>query len=131
MLQDSSSNKKMIENEAVFRKQNEKVQKDFDKLKQIAKEDGQDNLAKEPETPLYFYCECSDENCRQRIQLDLAEHTKIHKNRRAFVVKPGHQVGNIERVVEERLDYNIVEKFTMPPESPGKLNPTAVNNSTI
>jgi 16S rRNA C1402 (ribose-2'-O) methylase RsmI len=123
------SERRMVENEAIFRESNEKLQKTFNKLKQIAKEDGQEHLVEELDTALEFYCECSDENCYKRVKLTLSEHTRIHKNRSRFTVIGGHEVDSIEKVIEKKPDYYIVEKYSDPPESPGTLNATSVDNS--
>jgi hypothetical protein len=125
----SISERRMVENEAIFREINEEVQKGFNKLQRMANDEGQEDLIEVPNTPLEYYCECSDENCRERIKLKLSEHTKIHKNRSAFVLKVGHHVDSIEKVLEKMPGYYIVEKYSDPPESPGTLNVTSVDNS--
>jgi hypothetical protein len=68
-MKDSVSERRMAENEVVFRKYNERVQQGFDAVKKVAKEAGQEHFVVEVDAPLYFYCECSDENCHERIRL--------------------------------------------------------------
>jgi hypothetical protein len=128
-MSESLSERRMVENEVVFRRHNENVQQGFDKIKKLAQETSQDFLEPDDDTPLYFYCECSDENCRQRILMKPSEHAKIHKDRYQFVLIPGHETTVIEQVIERTDDYNIVEKFNKPPESVGSLQPTDVDNS--
>lgn len=128
-MKEKLSERRMAENEAIFRKLNERVQQRFDSLEQIAKEDNQESLVSREDAPLHFYCECSDENCRKRVVLSPSLYDEIHQDRRQFVVLCGHEVGTIERVVHEEPDFCIIEKFITPPESVGELNSTDVDNS--
>lgn len=126
------SERRLAENEVVFRQLNEQVQKGIEETNQLAVE------ANQPEyiitygfddPPLHFYCECSDENCTKRILINLQEYNEIHKNRNHFTVFPGHEVLRIERLVREEPDFNVVEKIIEPPKSVGELQPTDVDNS--
>ena len=64
---DAPSARRMAENEVVFRTYNETMQQGLVDLAQVAKEDRQEHLMLEAHEELHFYCECSDENCRERI----------------------------------------------------------------
>jgi hypothetical protein len=119
----------MVENEVVFRDHNERVQENFEEIIKLAKESGQEDLIRPDDTALYFYCECSDENCRRRILMKPSVYHAIHKNRRHFVLISGHETKVIERVVQNEADYCVVEKFIKPPESARSLSPTGVDNS--
>ena len=119
----------MAENEVVFRQYNERVRQNFDEIVKLAKESGQDYLIPQDDTSLHFYCECSDENCHKRIMLKPSIYNKIHKNRRHFIVLPGHETNVIERVVSQEKTYSIVEKYTKPPETARTLSPTGVDNT--
>jgi hypothetical protein len=123
------SERRMAENEVVFRKYNERIKKGFDELKRIAKEEGQEALVRDEDTPLHFYCECSDENCRQRIILKPSRYNEIHKHRDHFVVTYGHDVQSVERVIDGEADFCVVEKFHTPPKSSAKLHKTDLNNT--
>lgn len=118
----------MAENEVTFRQLNERAKKHFDELKKVAVEYNEPDLLKENNTPLHFYCECVDENCRQRIIIKPGEYDKIHQKRDHFIIVPGHDVEVIERVVRKKPGYWVVEKYNGPPESADKLNPTEVDN---
>ncbi|MGH7195803.1 MAG: hypothetical protein ACREGA_03430 [Candidatus Saccharimonadales bacterium] len=119
----------LAENEAVFREYNEGVQKGLDELKKVAAEEDQQYLAQEINSPLHFYCECADENCRERIQLTPKEYKEVHANRSRFIVVAGHNVAALEKVVGRELEYWVVEKFIKPPNTAKKLNATPVDNS--
>lgn len=95
----------------------------------MAKEDGQEELVEHPNLPLQFYCECADENCRQRIGIKLTDYIKAHRKKDTFVVIPGHVTDLIERVVQKKRHYWIVEKFIELPKKITGLNTTSVNNS--
>lgn len=118
----------MLENEAVFRRYNERVQHNFREIITQAREAGQEYLVKTDDTALHFYCECSDENCRDRIQMKPSLYDKIHLNRRHFIVLPGHDTVVVERVVRYKPKYSIVEKDALPPETAKVLSPTGVDN---
>jgi hypothetical protein len=125
----SLTEQRMITNEGVFRHHNEQVQKQMDALRAIAKEDNQEHLIPEHDIPLHFYCECSDEDCRQRIELLPSRYNAIHRDRKCFIVMPGHEAALVERVVKHEKEYSIVRKHETPPESVGKLQPTPLENN--
>jgi hypothetical protein len=118
----------MAENQVVFREHNEKVQKSFDELDAIAKDEGAEPISLDADTPLYFYCECSDENCRKRIKVTPSDYNKIHSARNRFVIFCGHEVPKIEDVTSKKVEYCVVTKHEIPPQSADTLNPTDVHN---
>lgn len=128
-MRNSSTKKSMIENEAVFRDYNERIKKGFDEIKRLATEDNQRAFVSQDNSPLYFYCECSDENCRKRIQMKQSKYTQIHKNRDKFIIIPGHEVPSIERIVKKYNDYCVVEKDQHPTLPKSGLNETDVDNT--
>ncbi len=125
---DLLSERRMVENEAFFRQANEKIQKKLDKLRAAAKSEGHNFQHYNQDLRLHFYCECADENCRERVVLEIAEYQKIHEKRDRFILLPGHEVAAIERKVDERRGYIIVEKLLNPPETPTKLHATEITN---
>jgi hypothetical protein len=116
-----------IENEAVFRRANEKVHKELNELKKLAQTEDYPYMP-ELDAPLHFFCECSNENCRKRIIIKPSEYSKIHSNRKIFLVKPTHEDLSIEEIVTRKPDYNIVKKIVRPPERPKKLHKTDIEN---
>lgn len=121
--------RRMVENEVVFRGYNERVKNGFDELKKIAEEDGQSSFITDEDTPLQFYCECADENCRKRISLSPSRYAEIHKQRDHFVIVPGHEVNEIEHTLRQEADYSIVKKHVKPPEFALGLQTTEVDNT--
>ena len=121
--------RKLIENEMVFRRFNEGVQDSLSTLKKIAKEDGQEHLVKDTNLTMHFYCECADEDCRERIIITSSYYDRIHKNRKRFIVKKNHEVVSVEKVVGRETDYNIVEKYNILTKEPASLNRTDLENN--
>lgn len=120
----------MAENEVIFRRRNEEIKRGFDKIKKIATEDDQAHLVVDDDMPLHFYCECSDEKCRERVVLRPSRYNAIHKNRRLFVAKKGHEVVAIERVVKVTDEYIVVEKrLPVPEPTTDTLHPTDIHNA--
>ena len=123
------SERRQIENEMIFRRVNEKVGDDLGSLDAMHIEDDDLHLVWDDANTLNFKCECSDENCDQRIPIKLSLYKKIHENRRNFIIRPNHQVEDIEKVILSEKDYSVVQKNNSTAEPGGGLNDTAVNNS--
>lgn len=123
------SERRLLENEAVFRRHNERVQAQLARFKQMAERDGHHSLVQRDDLPLHFFCECSDENCAKRIVMASDAYRKIHANRRQFIILPGHEVCSVERVVSSQPEYAVVEKFDRPSEDVAELQPTDVKNT--
>jgi predicted ThiF/HesA family dinucleotide-utilizing enzyme len=80
-------------NEATFRKVNEGM------------EVGQD-----PGGMLTFICECGRLGCNRLLELTRAEYEGVRANPRRFAVLAGHEIEDVERVVERHDRYLVVEK---------------------
>lgn len=92
---DDSSARKAAKNEALTRSLNEGLAR------------GEEKWPSEHPT---FICECSDLSCVEEIALSLDDYCSIHEERQRFIVRPGHDVPEIETVVQERDGFNVVEK---------------------
>lgn len=57
-----------------------------------------------------FVCECSDPNCTHRVAASLVEYEEVRGDPATFLVVPGHEQSDIERVVSDRRRFRIVEK---------------------
>lgn len=123
------SERRQIENEMIFRRFNEKVGDQLDALDAALIEEDQEDLIRTTDLLLHLKCECSDENCEVRIPIKLSVYQKIHENRDAFIVKPKHQVEEIEKVIKTETGYSVVEKNNSTPEPSNILNDTVINNS--
>ncbi len=58
-----------------------------------------------------FVCECANPNCTERVPMTLSEYETVRADPATFVVAPGHEQGDIERVVSERRRFYVVEKI--------------------
>ena len=87
---------RLAHNEVVFRAINEQIEG-------IAIRLGDDVLYE-------FVCECATAECFERLPLSIAEYEEIRTAATRFVLVPGHEDMEVERVVESRAGYVIVEK---------------------
>jgi len=58
-----------------------------------------------------FLCECPDIGCAEAIGIPIAEYEQIRLVPTRFIVRPGHVIHDVERVVEREAGYVVVEKF--------------------
>jgi hypothetical protein len=57
-----------------------------------------------------FVCECADPNCTHRLQATLEEYEDVRNDGATFMLEPGHEHDDIERVVERLGRFHVVEK---------------------
>jgi hypothetical protein len=58
-----------------------------------------------------FLCECGDAHCTHRIEVSLDEYENVRSHPTRFLVRRGHDLPEVEEVVQQRRRYAIVEKF--------------------
>jgi transcription initiation factor TFIID subunit TAF12 len=87
---------KRAQTEALFRDVNERIAENADRFD-----------ADEAE----FVCECADPNCTHRVKATLDEYEDVREEATHFLLVPGHEEEDIERVVERRPGHAVVEKF--------------------
>jgi hypothetical protein len=98
------------ENEVMFKSHNLAVE---DNLKKILDPESKKEML------IGFICECASTGCHVKIEMPLADFTILRKNELQFITAIGHEQKDVERVVEERDNYQIVEKYSPPPTSAG------------
>jgi hypothetical protein len=94
-------------NEAVFREVNERIEQ----------------LAGELELggrPLELVCECGNATCTGQIRMTTAEYEAVRKDSALFAICPGHEIPDVEEVVEKHDDYHVVRKFSGDPQKLAK-----------
>ncbi len=101
---DKLSERRLVENEVIFRESNKSIAEFIEETDAVA-----------ASTPLRFFCECSKTECRERIELSPEEYKELHQNNRQFIILVGHEMPKIEKVVEQKQGFNIIEKFMSPP----------------
>ena len=87
---------RLAENEVLFREVNERI------------EELQSGAWGASE--IDFMCECADASCTSVLTLTHVEYEELRSNSRRFAVLPGHEVEDVERVVETHPRYLVVEK---------------------
>jgi hypothetical protein len=85
------------QNEIRFRDINEGLRRDLEKL------------PTQPES-VPFVCECGLSACAGVVHMSIPEYEQVRASSRRFVVLPGHDLRDVEVVVERRDRYTIVEK---------------------
>jgi hypothetical protein len=58
-----------------------------------------------------FVCECADPRCAHRLTAELDDYDEVRSEPTRFLLAPGHDLPEIERVVERTDGYHVVEKF--------------------
>jgi hypothetical protein len=99
-MTEAERKRRLTENEIVFRNWNESIHGT--------------ELSESDQSESDFLCECCDAECAENIRMPYSEYGKIHKQTDLFTIVPGHQVTSIERVLETREDYSIVQKELIP-----------------
>jgi hypothetical protein len=85
------------ENEVLFRQVNERL------------EDLNDTFGSMTGEAAYV-CECGNSACIEQITLTLAEYERIRSDPTLFAIVPGHELPDVEEVVEQNPEYHIVRK---------------------
>lgn len=89
---------RIAKNEAVFRAANSEIER-------------AEEADPSADGVLEVLCECGQEGCSGVISLTLAEYDGVRSQDDRFVVLEGHESPDIERIVERRTGYNVVDKF--------------------
>jgi len=58
-----------------------------------------------------FVCECSDPECAESLEITAAEYEWVRGDGARFVVVSGHQLPELERVIETNKRFLVVEKL--------------------
>lgn len=100
---------RLAENEAMFRVANERMA-------------GWEEQHVQSQTEPY-YCECADPDCREKVVLRKADYERIRADSSHFVIVPGHEVPDVETVIEQQGGWAIVEKAPDLDERLERLDP--------
>ena len=61
-------------------------------------------------TEASFVCECGDASCAELVVLTLQEYEEVRASPYRFFIVPGHDIPDVEDVVEHHQRYDVVEK---------------------
>jgi hypothetical protein len=86
---------RLAENEALFREVNQRIS-------EIGTQFGSELVT--------VVCECATADCTERFGLSRADYSELRASSTRFGLVPGHERPDVERVVERRDGYIVVEK---------------------
>jgi hypothetical protein len=99
---------RIARNEALFRNVNERV-------RELANELGAG--------PVAFVCECGQADCTESLRVSVADYERIRAEPTHFIVAPGHESPEVERIVERTEHYDVVRKNSEEAEIAIKTDP--------
>ncbi len=91
------SNDRIARNEALFREVNERVEAGLWPVSD--------------DKPVAFRCECGSLHCNQLVELTVAAYERVRASGARFVLVRGHEIPQIESVLEREAGYVVVEKL--------------------
>ena len=97
MASDESA-RKIGENEALFRALNEQIE-------QLNR-----SVAELSDEKMHAICECGSIECAQPIVVPVSRYEEVRSDATLFFVVPGHEIADVESVVEETDGYTVVRK---------------------
>lgn len=104
----TSRKERIARNETLFREVNERV-------KELVP----------PEGGMDFICECGNEQCIEQVRLTAEEYERVRADPVEFFVKPGHEIADVEEIVEAHEDYLVVRKHIEEREIARQMDPRA------
>lgn len=57
-----------------------------------------------------FVCECGELGCNVVLEVTMETYERVRSDSRWFVIAPGHELTDIETVIERGDGYSVVEK---------------------
>lgn len=90
---------RIARNEALFRSVNERV-------RELVTTAG----SRDPDPVASFVCECGRADCTATVELTVGEYERVRADPTHFVVVPGHEIPEVEEVVERHERYDVVRK---------------------
>jgi hypothetical protein len=94
---DVEGRQRVAMNEATFRRVNEGI------------ETGPDTAGR-----ITFLCECGRLGCNRLMQLTREEYEAVRADSRRFALIDGHEIPEVETVVQRNEGWNVVEKLGRP-----------------
>jgi hypothetical protein len=55
-------------------------------------------------------CECGDASCAEQIEVSVPDYERVRAEPTLFIIRPGHEVSDIEEVVERTDEFHVVRK---------------------
>ena len=93
-MSDSSRKDRIAKNEALFREVNERIEE-----------------VKPDRVPLFeVICECGDRDCHETLEVARDDYSRVRDHPTHFFVVPGHEILDVETVIETTPHFYVVEK---------------------
>lgn len=70
-----------------------------------------------------FRCECASLDCNETVELTVGEYERVRAHPRRFVILAGHELAEVERVVETGPGYAVVQKRGVAGATADELDP--------
>ncbi|TMM25960.1 MAG: hypothetical protein E6F94_07320 [Actinobacteria bacterium] len=93
----SVSLERLARNQALFREVNERLLELSDGF-----QDGS----------MQFVCECSNEDCTETVTMNHQAYESVRAHSTFFVIVSGHEILQVEKVIDSRDGWTIVQKVT-------------------
>ena len=61
---------------------------------------------------LDLICECGNASCASRIEMDRKEYEQVRSDSTTFAIFKGHEIPDVEEIVERRKAYDVVRKIS-------------------
>lgn len=85
---------RIVKNEALFREVNERIEE-----------------VTASRLPLFeIVCECGDRECHEMLEVATDDYLRVREQPTHFFVTPGHEIADVETVIESTDRFNVVEK---------------------
>lgn len=93
---DDEIERRLADNESIFREVNEAINRG--------------GYPGDEDTPVGFRCECARLGCNALVSLTPHEYERVRAFPRHFLMLPGHELEEVENVVQGMPGYVVVEK---------------------
>ena len=57
-----------------------------------------------------YFCECADQDCRQKVGLRKEDYEEIRSDPRRFLIVLGHEIPDVETVIEKHEGWAVIKK---------------------
>src|SRR5215210_7838750 len=89
-------------NEALFREINERLE-------------GLNETFSAVSERIEVVCECGQSSCIERFSMSVREYEALRRDPTTFAIRPGHEIADVETVVERGAEYVVVRKHAGEP----------------
>ena len=101
--------RRVIRNEVLFREVNERIE--------------EINAGASRSGLIEFLCECGEETCLDAVELTREEYERVRSVSDHFVMRPGHEHADFERVIDSSDRYVVIKKVGLAEDVADRTNP--------